>query len=321
MLYGIVYTATNKINSKKYVGITTQGIEPKKMLRHRKLQHIYDATNNRKGVVFHKALNKYGFDNFEWSVVDVAESEEELKYKETFWIRKLSTFIDYHKRCGYNMTEGGEINNSARGELNTNNSIRINMVKQIKLLLKLTCLDAPQIAKITDSTADIVKQIKEYRTWSWLELSEEDKLNDIYIKFLKEYPKDKKTFYVLDKKTLKIISEWKIQKECAKYYNINYKDLSACLLKKSTSVKNYMFCLKSNFNDEWKEEMLTRIYGKGFEVYSINGEYIGTWRNQSQCGRELGLSSSNISGCLKGKYKQAKGYVFKLINCLKVSIL
>ena len=58
----IIYLATNKINFKRYVGFTTQG------LRERKRQHKQDA-NNGSQTYFHRAIKKCGIDEFEWKIL------------------------------------------------------------------------------------------------------------------------------------------------------------------------------------------------------------------------------------------------------------
>jgi hypothetical protein len=45
-----------------------------------------------------------GKENFEWLIIDSAESQEELDYKETYWIK----FFNTYGQDGYNMTYGGQ---------------------------------------------------------------------------------------------------------------------------------------------------------------------------------------------------------------------
>ena len=91
----IVYRAKNKINNKSYIGITT------KTLEHRKITHQKAAKySNRK---FYTALNKYGFDNFEWSVLAEGSDITDLENKEQYYIEKYNSF-----NGGYNLTSGGE---------------------------------------------------------------------------------------------------------------------------------------------------------------------------------------------------------------------
>lgn len=56
----VVYQATNKVNGKRYIGVT------KKNLEHRIQDHFYRARTNPSCRKFHAALNKYGRDAFEY---------------------------------------------------------------------------------------------------------------------------------------------------------------------------------------------------------------------------------------------------------------
>lgn len=102
--YGVIYSATNKINNKKYIGQTINS------LKKRKKDHIWSCVNNE--TAFQKALNKYGIDNFSWKILDYAECQDELDDKEVFWIDYFNTYGN----GGYNMTIGGRGNNKATGE-------------------------------------------------------------------------------------------------------------------------------------------------------------------------------------------------------------
>lgn len=94
----IIYKITNKTNGKVYIGQTVR------TLPQRWKHHCYDAEKYKDNSVFHKAIRKYGADNFAVEQIDVACSKEELNAKEVYW-------IEYYK-CGipngYNMTHGGE---------------------------------------------------------------------------------------------------------------------------------------------------------------------------------------------------------------------
>lgn len=93
----IVYKATNKINGKVYIGITTHSLE------HRKKIHIRDS--KRIDTYFYRAIRKYGKDNFTWEVIDRAESKEELSELEKYYIKLYDSFDNKEK--GYNTTSGG----------------------------------------------------------------------------------------------------------------------------------------------------------------------------------------------------------------------
>ena len=54
----LIYKATNIINNKSYIGLTTRTLQERKLehLRHTKTENTY----------FHRAINEYGKDNFLW---------------------------------------------------------------------------------------------------------------------------------------------------------------------------------------------------------------------------------------------------------------
>ena len=92
----IIYLVTNLINQMKYVGQTTR------TLKQRKSSHL---SSSKKGSTYylHRAIRKYGAENFKWEVIHNATSEEELNEKETYFIKEYNT----NSQVGYNLTEGG----------------------------------------------------------------------------------------------------------------------------------------------------------------------------------------------------------------------
>jgi len=99
MSYGYIYVITNKINGKRYVGKTTNTIE------WRWKQHLSSSLGKKlsDNCTIHKAIRKYGKENFTIEQIDIANSEEDINEKERFWIKKLDTF-----KKEYNETLGGE---------------------------------------------------------------------------------------------------------------------------------------------------------------------------------------------------------------------
>lgn len=98
-----IYRILNKINGKSYIGLTTKKIELR-FKQHLKL--IKPNTKNKNRRLIHKAMFKYGVDNFEF--IKIVENDdltlEELKVLEMKYIKEYNTL--YPK--GYNLTEGGD---------------------------------------------------------------------------------------------------------------------------------------------------------------------------------------------------------------------
>jgi len=87
----IVYKIENKINSKIYIGQT------KKELNQRFFEHSKSKS------LIGRAINKYGIQSFNVSIIDEAESRETLNEKEKYWIG----YYDCINPKGYNLTIGG----------------------------------------------------------------------------------------------------------------------------------------------------------------------------------------------------------------------
>jgi|AntAceMinimDraft_18_1070375.scaffolds.fasta_scaffold06790_1 group I intron endonuclease len=99
MFNGVIYCSISPSN-KKYYGYTID-------FEKRKLAHKNLAANGKRNK-FYNAIRKYGFDNFEWSVIEIynKNNKKDLKHilceREIFWIDKDNT-----TDIGYNITEGG----------------------------------------------------------------------------------------------------------------------------------------------------------------------------------------------------------------------
>jgi len=92
-----IYKYQNLINNKIYIGKTID-------IAQRKRDHRSDASNpKRDNCIFHKALRKYGEENFSFEIVEEC-SKQELNEKEKFWIQYYNSKVPN----GYNMTAGGD---------------------------------------------------------------------------------------------------------------------------------------------------------------------------------------------------------------------
>ena len=96
----LIYKATNLVNDKVYIGKTIQEFDS------RKQAHIKEALSSKCKKYFHRAIRKYGVNNFTWEVVCQywCVTEKELGEYEKYYIKKYDSFGEN----GYNMTVGGE---------------------------------------------------------------------------------------------------------------------------------------------------------------------------------------------------------------------
>lgn len=90
----IIYKYTNIINNKIYIGQTNNE-------QRRKREH-FSCSIKKKKHKFHKAIDKYGIDNFKYEVMCYCKNRHEADLMEIFFINKYDSFNN-----GYNMTIGG----------------------------------------------------------------------------------------------------------------------------------------------------------------------------------------------------------------------
>ena len=89
----IVYKITNILNGDFYIGITCQ------RFCHRKAQHIFSAFKGNSKAHIHRAMRKYGRENFEFSIIKTCETYEECGQDEFKMIQELKPH--------YNEAKGG----------------------------------------------------------------------------------------------------------------------------------------------------------------------------------------------------------------------
>ena len=96
-MYGYIYLTTNTVNNKKYIG-----------------QHLGEFTTEYlgSGKILKKALNKYGKENFTVTLLDIANSKEELDNLEKKYIEEYNALYEDNF---YNIHEGGTGGNTKQG--------------------------------------------------------------------------------------------------------------------------------------------------------------------------------------------------------------
>lgn len=108
------------MNGKCYIGQTVHELK-------RKRNHRSDARNLvNDGSFFHKAIRKYGYDSFEYTVLHSGKTKEELNVLEQVEIEKHNTLIPF----GYNLKTGGMQN--VKLSVESKAKMRESMTKRFK---------------------------------------------------------------------------------------------------------------------------------------------------------------------------------------------
>lgn len=106
MTKSYVYKLQNSINNKVYIGKANNPNE-------RKIRHFSNArtgySKNYKNQLIHKAITKYGEENFTFEIIEECENETIALEREVYWIEIYKSYIGkYGKEFGYNLTPGGD---------------------------------------------------------------------------------------------------------------------------------------------------------------------------------------------------------------------
>ena len=160
---GFIYKITNKLNNKVYIGQTIQKpIE-------RFYQHCAKKCDKYiLNMVIHKAIFKYGKDNFTFEVIEEVPKQQ-LNEREEYWIKYYNSYTD-----GYNSTKGGQKGN--KPFKNIDNKVIIEQYQQGKSLRTIGKIF--NIDKATVKSILIRNNIK-LRTTRTYKLSQEDRANII----------------------------------------------------------------------------------------------------------------------------------------------
>ena len=122
---GIIYKATNILNDKVYIGVTTKSIEE------RKKDHIQKAYKQTGGY-FQKEIFTYSPEAFIWEQIDTATCLDELAQKEKNYILKYGS-----NSIGYNSDSGGGFKKTVyQYDLNGNLIAVYNNLDEIKISSK-----------------------------------------------------------------------------------------------------------------------------------------------------------------------------------------
>ena len=288
-----IYKATNKINGKIYIGKTNS-------IGQRIRQHL--SAKDKEDSEFHRAIKKYGFQNFVWEFVDYTTSSEIAAQIEREYIIKCNSIIPN----GYNVTygEGGPPKTDSLICLKKDGTF----VKKYNYLREVE-KDGFNISSVRRTLNCNHRTAKGF-IFMW----ECDYIKNgakIY------YPKEsiqKKPIVQCDLNGNKI-AEFESVSSAADETGFERTNISSNLIGSSKTCHGYIFVYKENF--PIKDISIHKHKGKGIKVAQIDkdsGEVINTFNSLKEAGDSLGVCYKGLQKAARDLRRTAYGYKWKVIE-------
>lgn len=143
-----IYKFTNVANGNSYIG-QSRNIENRKK---KHLQFAFNPNAPDYDSVFHRAIRKYGVENFEFEVLEECNCKD-LNDKEKYYIEQYNTLVPN----GYNMVPGGYCAIGTK--------LSLNDVEDITNLLQNTDMSNADIAGLYGVTTTLISGINTGKRW------------------------------------------------------------------------------------------------------------------------------------------------------------
>lgn len=279
MTLNYIYKITNIINNKIYIGQTRNNIEQR--LR----QHIEASYSNssKKDYYFllHKAIRKYGKENFKIEIIEEVSAEENLSEREQYWINYYNSCILEEDSHGYNMTYGGE------------GTSYIN--KEEIIAMWLNGLGSLEISKQTGHTSQAIKSILL-----------------TYNNYNKEIDFARNTgvpVYCYSSQG-ELLAKYPSITFAAKQVGIDPSIINKCCNKIKKSGAGYFWSYSDK--EAFKEATLKTWKRLQVVQLSLDGEVIAEYESMAAAGRAMNKKQTKyIKECCDGKRKEMYGFLWK----------
>lgn len=163
----------NLISGKIYIGKTNN-----KNKRWRDHILISKNSNHKDYSVIHKALNKYGLNNFQITIIQKFTTNESANKSEKYWIEYYKTYIEkYGNEFGYNLTAGGD--GMQAGTLSGIKNPKAKLSEQQVKDIKLSNLPTKQLSSTYNVHRTIIQRIRRDNIWNTIKVDNKPLKNTI----------------------------------------------------------------------------------------------------------------------------------------------
>lgn len=295
-----VYMHINKINNKKYIGITGQ--TPKERWR--------GGNGYYRNKHFYNSIQKYGWDNFEHKIIAENLSKEEAIILE----KKLIAYYETSDRSkGYNIGLGGEGVNSLSNESREK-------IRQANIGRKFSDETKKKISesRMGEKNWRYGVKLPDWHKEILLKANIGKKLSSQQIEKIIETEGYITLQYDMQGNYL---NSFVSTTKAANFLGIHPSGIKACCDKRIRSNHNFIFRYEKdgyvkgiNLPDE---DIIFANYSKNkFKIYQCdeNDNIIKEFLSCTEAGKELHIDRHDISKCIKGLREFAGGYKWKKVS-------
>lgn len=250
---------------------------------------------NYKGQVFYNAIQKYGWDNLKHEILYSDLSKEEASDLE---IKTISELKSNERKYGYNIASGG-----------VSGGVKPRPIAQYDISGKLIATYASvRYAEEKLENTSISNAVRNKNSLA---------CNSLW-RYYDETPEETIEPYInTTKKAVmqydlvgNFIKEWSSVSEAEKEYKSC--SIGECCLGKTKTALGYQWKYKNDSLKNIENLLNAKKIIKPIYVYTIDGEYIGTFKNRSDARKSLGIKKPiSLTDCLNGDITNNKAYGYR----------
>ena len=319
-MVGYVYLSTCIVTQKVYVGITIQNYT-KRWEDH--IKYSFNPNSNSYNHRFHRAIRKYGKDNFTWTIIETVQSESRnmltasLKELEIKYIKYYDSY-----NTGYNSTKGGDTSRKECKSINVYN-------ENGDLLTSFSsAIEASDYYKISKSVIyQCCGRFTMYSLWKGIRLIFRYNIDTVTKKDLEElWQNHYNTSVSMYDTNGKFLQAFTTITEASTALNISRIRITDNCSKKTSFVLingiRYIFRYFNEYPTETEVQALNKIKSnpktRVRAIDIITNKILGDFESQYTAGKHFKIRPSNISEICSGKRKSAGKYNGHPILWLKI---
>lgn len=301
---GIIYWYRNLLNNKLYIGKT---INP----HDRHQTHLYSSKigSNRKdsGLPIHRAIQKYGIDNFEYRVLCIVANPDKQQLNDILNEKEKYYIQFYHSNnqiYGYNILDGGNSSPNA--------GVRVRQYSKFGEYISI--YDSIAEAKRQTGCKNIANAICKHTYYSngYVFVPENlDVPTFVFDKYKKlvihQYSKEGQYLQTFDS-----------AKDAAKQVNGDQSRIELCAKPP---------CQNIAYGFRWSHEKVGNLQTEAIKLpvyvcqYDQDGNFVNEYDNISIAAKSIDKKSgSHISACLNDLWRKAGGYYWRTFKTSKIDI-